>query len=366
MTTDSAVTKSGSGPFSKLKVTVGQTKNLIDQVVGINWSGAAQTQPETQFAIDYLQIMQCWGNAADGPTPDQCEFGGDAAFDQRGGNFATTRQLNYGPSLVDSQQTLPKPLPASGIVYEPFTAVNGKVDLGNANEFFDSTTSNEIPFARTGPNGGGEQFFETQTAQEAPGLGCGALVSGKPRSCWLVVVPRDNHEVDGSVRTPSIVNQAASSPLSKSNWNHRIVFPMGFAPVGTDCPIGAAERRTVGVEPIDEAFVRWQPSLCANGGSVYGFSEVTDSVANRQVLSDPPGMVFVNDPIPSAQVSPDRPLTYAPLALSGLTISFQIQSQSGPNGSAAPQGKGRRAGHLDESDTKARREVANPVLPTRR
>jgi hypothetical protein len=330
-TTDSAITKTGAGAFSSLKVTVGQTRNLIDQVVNINWSGGAQTQPDSAFAVNYLQIMQCWGAAASGPTPDQCEFGGDAAFDQRGGNWVTTRQLNYGDSLKDPLETLPSPLPASGIVYEPFTSVTGKVDLGNANEFYDSTTSNEIPFARTRGDGGGQQFFETQTAQEAPGLGCGQLVNGQPRNCWLVVVPRNDREVDGSIRNSSITNELESSPLSPTNWNQRLVFPLDFAPVGNNCPIGAAEHRTVGVENIDEAFVRWQPALCANGGPIFGFSQVTDSVADRQVLSDPPGMAFVNSPVPSAQVSPDRPLTYAPIALSGLTISFLIESESGPN-----------------------------------
>jgi hypothetical protein len=331
-TTDSALTKSGTGAFSSLKVTVGQTRNLIDQVVGITWTGGTQTQPDSAFALNYLQIMQCWGDAASGPTPDQCEFGGDAAFDQRGGNWVTTRQLNYGATLVDPFWTKTKPLPApqpgSSNVFEPFTSVTGKTDYGNANEFYDSTTSNEIPFARTRGDGGGQQYFETQTAQEAPGLGCGQLVAGKQRNCWLVVVPRNNREVDATVRDASITNELESSPLSPTNWSQRLVFPLGFAPVGTNCPIGAAEHRTVGVETIDEAFVRWQPALCANGGPIFGFSQVTDSVGNRQVLSDPPGMAFVTTPVPAAQVSPDRPLTYAPLTLSGLTISFLIESES--------------------------------------
>ncbi len=275
---------------------------------------------------------------------EQCEFGGDAAFDQRGGNWVTTRQLDYG-GLKDPLEKLPDPLPDTGVVYEPFTSVpqpgqtTGKTVLGNANEFFDSSTSNEIPFARTRGDGGGEQFFETQTAQEAPGLGCGALVDGKPRNCWLVIVPRNDREVDGSIRDAAITNELQSSPLSPTNWNQRIVFPLGFAPVGSVCPIGAHEHRTVGVEDVDEAFVRWQPALCANGGPIYGFSQVTDSVGNRQVLSDPPGMAFLNVPVPKDQVSPDRPLTYAPLTLSGLTISFLIESESSPDAPEAIRAK---------------------------
>ncbi len=333
--TDSAMTESGTGDFTSLKVTVSQTKSLIDQVVDITWTGGTQTQPESAFAINYLQIMQCWGDATDGPTPQQCEFGGDAAFDFRGGNWVTTRQLDYGGLKDPKEDPLPDPQPGATSVFVPFSPVDGSGDVyENATPFYDSTTSNEIPFARTRADGAGEQFFETQTAQEAPGLGCGAPDKAKnnaPRSCWLVVVPRDNHEVDGSVAGASITNQLVSSPLSPTNWKNKIVFPLTFAPIGTDCPIGAHEHHTVGVEDIDEAFVRWQPALCAGGGPIYGFSQVTDSVGNRQVLTDPPGMSFLNVPIPKAQVDPDRPLTYAPLTLSGLTISFLIESESAPN-----------------------------------
>jgi hypothetical protein len=336
-TTDSALTKSGTGVFKNLKVTVGQTRNLIDQVVGITWTGAAQTQPESAFGVNYLQIMQCWGDAAAGPTADQCEFGGDAAFDQRGGNWVTTRQLSYGELLDPLWGTqgvgpLPEPQAGSSTVFEPFTSVTGTKTYENATEFYDSTTSNEVPFARTRGDGGGQQYFETQTGQEAPGLGCGmADKQGKRHGCWLVVVPRNNVEVDGTIVGASITNELESSPLSPTNWAQRIVFPLDFAPVGNNCPIGAAEHHTVGVEDVDEAFTRWQPALCANGGPIFGFSQVTDGVATRQVLSDPPGMAFVNTPIPAGQVSPDRPVTYAPLTLSGLTISFLIESESAAN-----------------------------------
>jgi hypothetical protein len=328
--TSDAVTKAGTGAFSALKVTVQHTKNLVDQVVGVSWSGAMPTQSDSSFGIGYLQIMQCWGDPVTGPTPEQCEFGGKFATDTRGGDYTATRQLNYG-NLVDPLDTLvPKPAPTTPFL-DPFKSVTGKTVNGNTNEFYDASTTNEIPYARTRGDGKGQEYFETQTVQEAPGLGCGQLVSGKPRSCWLVVVPRNDREVDASQRDSTSVNQLKSSPLSATNWANRLAFALSFAPVGDVCPIGAAERRTVGVEPVDEAFVRWQPALCANGGAVYGFSQVTDSVANRQVLSNPPGMGFVTDGIAASQVSADRPMTYAPVALTGLTISFLIESQSGPN-----------------------------------
>ena len=46
---DSAMTKSGAGEFKDLKVTVSQTKNLINQTVTVSWTGGAPTTPVGAF-----------------------------------------------------------------------------------------------------------------------------------------------------------------------------------------------------------------------------------------------------------------------------------------------------------------------------
>ena len=56
---DSAVTVSGTGAFANLKVTVGQTKNLVNQAVTVSWTGGAPTLPAGGFGVDYLQIILC-------------------------------------------------------------------------------------------------------------------------------------------------------------------------------------------------------------------------------------------------------------------------------------------------------------------
>ncbi|MGH3430126.1 MAG: hypothetical protein ACRDQZ_21575, partial [Mycobacteriales bacterium] len=70
---DSAVTKSGNGDFAKLTVTVSQTQNLINQTITVSWIGAAPTVTDTNFSINYLQIMQCWGDDPAGPDRTQCQ-----------------------------------------------------------------------------------------------------------------------------------------------------------------------------------------------------------------------------------------------------------------------------------------------------
>ncbi|MCM1966708.1 hypothetical protein [Streptomyces sp. G1] len=332
----SEVTVSGTGDFADLKVTVGQTRNLVGQVVKISWTGGKPTVSDTAYSANYLQIMQCWGDEATGPAVDQCQFGASSALGSAGnqaGAYTNTRQLNYGANLQDAEhEPLPPPTP-SGISFAPFRTVGGDpVSPGNWNEFYDVNSTNEVPYARTNARGAGEVWFETQTAVEAPGLGCGSAIPGAQvpatgRGCWLVIVPRGEKEVDGSPYTAQSSGQLQSSPLSPANWKQRIVVPLGFEPLGSYCPIGAEERGTIGSEMAAEAVTRWQPALCRTGGkAIYGYAQVPDETARVKLLSGAPGLVFLGRP---AAADPVRKPVYAPVALSGITIGFFIESQAG-------------------------------------
>ncbi|MER6123392.1 hypothetical protein ABT173_12115 [Streptomyces sp. NPDC001795] len=347
----SAVTVSGTGSYANLKVTVSQTRNLVNQVLKISWKGAAPTVSDTTYAANYLQIMQCWGDGKDGPDPEQCQFGGSSALgagagSQAAGAYTNTRQLNYG-SLKDPAQQLP-PATGTGISYVPFHSVtNDVIKKGNWNEFYDVNTTNEIPYARTGPDGTGEVYFEAQTGLEAPGLGCGEVPAGTSgakvgRKCWLVVVPRDEGEVDGTSYASRPSGMLESSPLSASNWQHRLVVPLSFEPMGSFCPIGADERSTLGNEMAAEAVTRWQPALCQSANkTIYGYAQVTDDTARAKLVSGSPGLVFLGRPATGDQVPAGQRPVYAPVALSGLTIGFFIESQAGFN---APAGVRARDG----------------------
>ncbi|MFF8170717.1 hypothetical protein [Streptomyces chartreusis] len=341
----SAVTVSGEGPYGGLKVTVSQTRNLVNQVVRVSWKGGAPTVSDTTYAADYLQIMQCWGDASGGPDPAQCQFGGSSALgagagSQAAGAYTNTRQLSYG-GLKDPAQELP-PASGTGISYVPFRSVTGDViTKGNWNEFYDVNTSNEVPYARTGPDGTGEVYFEAQTGLEAPGLGCGEVPAGASgatagRKCWLVVVPRGRSEVDGTPYTTRSSGLLESSPLSASNWKHRLVVPLGFEPMGRFCPIGADERGTLGNEIVAEVVTRWQPALCQSASrTIYGYAQVTDDTARAKLVSGSPGLVFLGRPATGDQVPAGQRPVYAPVALSGLTLGFFIESQAGFNAPAA-------------------------------
>ncbi|MEU6643434.1 hypothetical protein ABZ863_12890 [Saccharomonospora sp. NPDC046836] len=345
--TGSAVTVAGSGPFDGLRVTVSQTRDLINQTVRVSWKGGTATGPAGNFGMNYLQIMQCWGDAATGPTREQCQYGGLAAQSApSAGDYVRLRQVSYGRTLGDGD---PKEtyLPSDGKqAVVPFTSAGGKT-TAETGEFFDAGTTNEIPLAKTRLDGTGEVDFEVQTALESYGLGCGnVLGNGKPRSCWLVAVPRGATEVNGRpVGTEGMPNWLVSSPLSASNWQHRIAVKLDFRPVGSSCPLGAAERPTSGHEFIADAMLRWQPALCAGGGTVFGFTQVPDAIARGQLAGAEPGLTYVTLPVAPDAVPPDRRMVYAPVALSGLALAFVTERQSAGEG-VVPEDVWRRDGQL--------------------
>jgi len=235
----------------------------------------------------------------------------------------------------------------------------------DTNDFFDSQVTNENPRARTHSDGTGVEYFEAQTVRQAAGLGCGdpVTVGGvtKGRSCWLVIVPRGTTEVDGSTVASDAGHLLDSSPLSQSNWDNRIFFPLDFLPVGQACPIGGSERRVIGHELVADALSSWQPALCAGGGALYSYTQLTDDVSCNQVLDgSSPGLGLVTNPIPPDQAPPDQPLVYAPVGLSGLTIAFNIEHQPPADAPAAAQ---RPAVYVDEAHAAAGGQTAHPVLP---
>lgn len=317
--------------FADLEVTVSQTANLTNQGVTVSWTGARPTSLG-EFATDYLQLMQCWGDAS-GPSPEQCQFGqASSSIASRLGTNAAGRGLVAGEDpqqVYDATRLIPPPRnnPNLRAYAVPFRPVKGEPTF-DATKYFDANTSNEVSAARTGADGTGQVVFETQTSLEAPQLGCGAVdaVSGTPRSCWLVIVPRGGFDADGSPASSAVDGRISGSPLSSGNWQHRIQVPLAFQRIGSECALGAAERRTAGSELVAEAITSWQPALCAKGPT-FGYSQIGDAEARRQLtgsLDGAAGMAFVSRPL-SAEESAGATVAYAPVTASALVVAFNIE-----------------------------------------
>ncbi|MFE9884250.1 hypothetical protein [Streptomyces scopuliridis] len=313
---DSAKTLTGkNGPhddFSGLKVTVHQTKNLRAQGVDVTWEGPAV--PTTDGYRNFLQIMQCWGDDQAGPDREQCEFGGNNA----GTHWMSTRTLPKDKDPLEKEYTDG----GDDNPFVPFQPLQGDPTDSPADAtYFSKNDTNAQPWLRTRTDGTGEAVFEVKSEIEAPYLGCGDIGStagaGKPRKCWLVVVPRGEHDPDGTV---NVGDGMHTSPLSQSNWDQRLVFPLEFGAVGNTCPADKAERRVIGSELLTDAITSWQATLCAGADARFTFSQAAEDYARRLIgkpTSTSPGMGITVAPIEEA-----AGVVYAPVAVSALTVGF--------------------------------------------
>jgi hypothetical protein len=335
---DGSQTKGGTGRFSGLQVTVSKVDHMRNEVVRVSWSGAEPSFTSGRsYYTNYLQIMECWGDE-DAPQREKCQYGG-IFDDSRGGQATSTREIVNNGQLDDPNETYHAPFPTYPVV--PFAPVNGKPPVTDKrNPYFDTLSTNEIDYARTSSDGTGEEFFEVQTGREASGLGCGARKDdGSTRDCWLVVVPRDDIEVNGE-NVDQLSGRLETSPLAASNFKNAISFRLHFDPLSVTCRIGAEERQLVGNEEASEAVVSWQPKLCDTTGETYGYTQQGDELARSQVVAPEPWLSLVHRPLDPGSNPDDRLVTYAPVTISAVGIGVVIERV--PKDSANDEEKAKR------------------------
>jgi hypothetical protein len=315
-----SVTVSGSGPFASVQLTVDQTSDLVNQTVNVSWTGAPPTKATASGTVlgNFMQLMQCWAKPGQQPTREQCQFGGFVAVANGGQNVAS-RQITQ--SEIDPNETVYVRNPGDlALKYVNFEAIDGTVETERRSQFFDGSTTNEIPVARTGSDGKGTQLFEMQTGLEAPGLGCGQTINDITPDCFIVVVPRGLTEVTGRTVGENVSDTLNSSPLSQTNWNNRIVVPLAFRTVGGACSFGRPETATTGSDFVTEAITSWQPVLCGGGPRNYGFTSVPDETTEGILRSDSPGLGFV-----TKSVSGLSGAVYAPVTVSAMAFAADIE-----------------------------------------
>lgn len=336
---NSSVSVKGRGEFKDMTFTVSQTKHLTSQAVTVSWKGGTPTTfAGTQFNTDFVQIMQCWGDddgsvsGNPGPSRTQCQYGASPttgrgnwpgnALDDTRNVFYSADPSNYGQ---DDQYGAANPNSPGEV---PFKSVDGTLVTGNLqnNRLYNYNTTNEADFARTSADGSGKEFFEVQTAYEAPHLGCGMPVTKNghtvPRSCWLVIVPQGHLDLDGKPYADHTqVN--AGSPVSSTNWKNRVAVKLDFNEVGATCPLGSDERPTSGSELAADAITSWQAALCPSG-TVYGYTELGEPDARARLENKgDSGLVFTTRPLNATDDA-----SYAPVALSGVVIGFTIERRA--------------------------------------
>jgi len=359
--TDSAVTVSGRGEFADLNITVNQTTDLTNQAISITWTGGEPTResPGT-FSDNYLQIMQCWGDddgtvpGNPGPPPEQCVFGAVGSITTPPSSvypsaYAVSRIIAVAGQTDDLSEGVSD---GEGFYYRPFRAVDGTeigvhtdpdfipgVSAGNSwlNPYFNATTTNEIPGAKTDEAGRGSELFEVHTGLQSAGLGCGQRTQQVGNDtvvpkCWLVIVPRGDSLTENagtSLVFAGAAEPVGTPPLRRAAWENRIAVPLEFLPIDSPCSLADEERRLAGSDLMQAAISNWQPVLCTTGDlPPYSFVPVGDAAARQQLATSAeggPGMVVVSKPLEPSLSDPRSPAVYAPIGLSGLVIGFNIE-----------------------------------------
>ena len=357
----------GNAPFPDLAVTVSQTKNLVAQGLVVSWTGGKKsTVPNGQTGGEnFLQIMQCWGDAPkdeknpDAPAePDRttCQYGG---YNTPG----TSRDSNRGDANViaeaDEYYTAPKEGITSAYTSIPFRAATGKPedivenvrdgyrlhkDNGelvttnvNDNKYFGPYTTNEVSWAGTGSDGSGSAKIELQTVVQSEGLGCGTPIEAEDgsvsgSSCWLVIIPRGTADAGEAA--------IVQSGLLWDTWKHKLAIKLDFRPAGVRCAIGSSERLVSGSELAADAVASWQPSLCAaDGGSVYTL--LTGTEADAALAAN--GTATAPLALTSRALVSDQPdtLAYAPIAVTGVAVAFAVDREPADGADQASKDKTR-------------------------
>jgi hypothetical protein len=339
-----------NAPMPDLAVTVSQTRDLQAQGIQVSWTGGKQSQVPTDGigGTNFLQIMQCWGtDASGGPDRTTCQYG---AFNTPGAKRdASFGDPDYEVAPEDARFTVLGTDPANPtttaitfnaadggkvekVAYDEATGKTSytdadpkapRVDL-STNQYFTKYTTNEISWAGSGSTGDGSAKFEVQTVSQSPGLGCGKPTPVKGggyvgSSCWLVVIPRGTADAQQS----NIIDPG----LLWNSWKHRLAVKLDFLPVGVGCAIGSSERQLSGSELVSVAIASWQPALCgASGGTAY--TAITGAESDAALAANGTGVqpMALTSKALSVDGIQDN-LTYAPIALTGVSVGFAIDSE---------------------------------------
>lgn len=365
--------------FKNLSVTVSQTKDITQQGITVSWKGFAPTiLQDGAVAANFLQLMECYGDSSSGPDPNACEYGGLTTV-QSPGTAVNNPHIGWRvsdicvpgavPSVTNPPESFDHSSPLRGcdpqepvaganppdvapcpgpncdqgsysIPFVPVSDPSHPVYQNDLRQWFDQSSSNEVPEAITSRDGTGKFQFETLTGTKAPGLGCGQKESnGQPRGCWLVIVPRGEYEPNGFKINPtsgSANGFIQSSPLGVSNWAMRIQVHLGYAPEETFCPFGTQERETVGTQIVSRAVRSWQLAInhASNCSRIFGYTAVPEATSTTQ-LSTPgsgTGLAFTTIPIGSEAGGGTAhlpPIVYAPVAVSAVGFGFNINDGTG-------------------------------------
>ncbi|MFE4977954.1 hypothetical protein ACFRAR_38420, partial [Kitasatospora sp. NPDC056651] len=297
-------------------MTVSQTANLTNQVLQVSWSGFTPT------------VTQSGGPVTTTPVESTLNLYAVRVYQCRGTDPAVTDC--YGSTLYGGDRSLGFEQPARPVHTEtPDWPTN-------------------MVLAPTGPDGSGTASIEVWSAKESTTLGCDAT-----HPCSIVVEPNyggdptdlynirggkadcADHRMDkdrfynaasDGVMKPGRINSKTKNRTSEQcAWLHKTVVPLSFAPTPDSCAATAQDFGAAGLEMANRAMQQWRSGLCLgeNPMTVGYIPAGGEPQARSSFLGGSSSIDIALTARPDTS-PPARPYVYAPLATTGISVTFVV------------------------------------------
>ncbi len=288
-----AVTVAAPGAGPDASVTVSSTRHLVNQSVRVSWSGF---RPSSASRLDNS------GGAVDVNTENPVRV-----YQCRGLDPSSSSECYGSPGFrgMGASGSNPAIDPVPGFTYPGQVDPYDGVPDGPAN-WQDNVTS---------ADGTGEVVLQLFTERESAALGC-----DDETPCSIVVVPNYG-------RPQGATEDLMDAPWA---WDRRTVVPLDFLPVADACPLSGASIGVEGSPMAARAMASWRARTCTLDKEPVrlDYTAIGEPQSRQDLASGATDVGLVVDPVPTDEGA-DRALVYAPLALTGLVVAFQVDDAHG-------------------------------------
>jgi PBP superfamily domain len=269
-------------------VTVSQTRNLVNQMVQVSWTGftpSSQPTYDSGQTIYPVMIAECRGTNP--TTPADC-------YDASNGGIAPTFN-QYGPANTVYNTTQPNGTGTMDVLL--YNQVQ--------NQFLGCDPTHPCSLVVVGGQGGD------------------SLDYSPPASC-----AHHNNDPGGVGAGLGAAQFDFPPPGSTSgycSWAKRIVIPLYFAPTPSGCPLRAADFTAGGSPMLADTMQQWQTGLCFGANSIelnYNGS-LNESEARNYFQAGTLDVAFTTQPLTGTA---PHPFTYAPVAVSAVSVAYWVDN----------------------------------------
>ncbi|MDX6202968.1 MAG: hypothetical protein QOJ83_2468 [Frankiales bacterium] len=292
-----AVTVAAPGAGPAATVTVSRASNLVNQTVAVSWSGfrpssGSQLQNSGSTfdtnTLNPVRVYECRSDGPSGPANSSSCYGSQG--------FAGV------PAGDDGTPAVP--------------AVPGYSYAGQTDPYANTPDGpSNVQDTVTSADGSGSVTIQVFTRQESSTLGC-----DESHSCDLVVVPNYG-------RPQGATEDQLDAPWA---WANRTVIPLQFSPLSDNCPLGRTALNVEGSPMSSRALLSWRGLACNDGASAVtlNYTAIGEQQTREDFAAGLSDVGLVSRPL-DAGALPLSTFVYAPVALSGVVIAFQVDDANG-------------------------------------